>query len=74
MSIIKEEMTTAELLRIAADYSQERIVLSDEERQHLVAALKKHAEEELEYGQEIECETVRVVRRVTGAVGVYFRS
>ncbi len=74
MSIVTEELTTAQLMKLAADYNAQRVTLTDDERAELVALLKKRASEELELGQEIECETVRVVRRVTGAVGVYFKS
>lgn len=74
MSKVTEEMTTAQLMRLAADYNAQRVELSDDERFELVGLLKKRAAEELDYGQEIECETVRVVRRVTGAVGVFFKS
>ncbi len=74
MSTITDDLTTAQLLRIAADYNSQKVSLTDDERLQLVALLKKRAEDELDYGQEIECETVRVVRRVTGAVGVFFKS
>lgn len=61
-------------MQIAADFSQKRIELTDEEKQLLISLLKKRAQEELDFGQEIECENVRVIRRVTGAVGVYFNN
>ncbi|MBI4533340.1 MAG: hypothetical protein HY711_05270 [Candidatus Melainabacteria bacterium] len=72
LSPVDENKSIKELLQVAADYSQRRITLTDSDRQTLIALLKKRAAEELEYGQEIECENVRVIRRVTGAVGVYF--
>ena len=72
LSPVDENKTTKELLQVAADYSQKRITLTDSDRQALITLLKRRASEELEYGQEIECENVRVIRRVTGAVGVYF--
>lgn len=74
MSIITDDLTTAQLLRIAADFNSQKVTLTDDERSQLVGLLKRRAEDELDYGQEIECESVRVVRRVTGAVGVYFKS
>lgn len=74
MTVIDPSKTLAELLKLAADYGQKRIELSPEEKAELVAVIKNRAQEELEYGQEMECETVRIVRRVTGAVGVYFNS
>jgi len=59
-------------MKLAADYSNKRLELTDDDKRDLVALLKKRALEELDYGQEIECENVRLIRRVTGAVGVYF--
>jgi hypothetical protein len=74
MTVIDPSKTLLELMKLAADYGQKRIELSPEEKAELVAVLKNRAQEELEYGQEMECESVRIVRRVTGAVGVYFNS
>ena len=72
MANVDADMTTRDLMRIAADYSQKRMALSDEEKKFLVELLKQHAQQELDYGEEIEYEMVRVVRRVTGAVSVFF--
>lgn len=74
MTVAYSDLSTAELLKIAADNHHKRICLSEDERRELIAALKKRAAEELDYGQEIEHDTVRLIRRVTGAVGVYFNS
>lgn len=73
MPSFTEEMSIYELLKVAADHHKQIVVLSDEEKQGLIALLKKRGEEELEYGQEIEHEGVRLVKRVTGALGVYFQ-
>ena len=72
MAEISADLKTDELLKLAADNHHKRITLSEEERKMVIDLLKKKGAEELEYGQEIEFETVRLVRRVTGAVGVYF--
>jgi hypothetical protein len=72
MTLYTEEMSIYELLKVAADHNKQVVVLSDEERQGLISLLKKKGEEELEHGQEIEFEGVRLVKRVTGAIGVYF--
>ncbi|HIA51633.1 MAG TPA: hypothetical protein EYN91_06030 [Candidatus Melainabacteria bacterium] len=72
MAEISADLKTEELLKLAADNHHKRITLSEEERKMVIDLLKKKGAEELEYGQEIEFETVRLVRRVTGAVGVYF--
>ncbi|PZM85962.1 MAG: hypothetical protein DKT66_00730 [Candidatus Melainabacteria bacterium] len=72
MADISTDLKTEELLKLAADNHHKRITLSEEERKMVIDLLKKKGAEELEYGQEIEFDTVRLVRRVTGAVGVYF--
>lgn len=72
MAEITADLKTDELLKLAADNHHKRITLSEEERKMVIDLLKKKGAEELEYGQEIEFDTVRLVRRVTGAVGVYF--
>lgn len=72
MAEISADLKTEELLKLAADNHHKRITLSEEERKKVIDLLKKKGAEELEYGQEIEFDTVRLVRRVTGAVGVYF--
>jgi hypothetical protein len=72
MADISADLKTEELLKLAADNHHKRITLSEEERKMVIDLLKKKGAEELEYGQEIEFDTVRLVRRVTGAVGVYF--
>jgi hypothetical protein len=73
MSQIDTQMTTAQLMQLAADHSNSRVSLTDEEKELLVLLLKQRGAEELEYGQEIECENVRLIKRVTGAIGLYFK-
>jgi hypothetical protein len=65
-------MSTDELLRLAADHHHKRQMLSEADRKSLIDLLKKRGQEELEYGEEREVDSVRLLRRVTGAVGVYF--
>ena len=69
---VDEKLSTVELLKLAADQHQKRVVLSEEERAQLIALLKQRGADELEYGEEVVFENVRMVRRVNGAVGVYF--
>lgn len=66
------KMNTTELMKVAADFHHKRLELSDSEKKDLIAILKQRGQEELEYGQELEIDSVRLLRRVTGAVGVYF--
>ena len=65
-------MSTTELMRVAADNHNKRIELSEQERKALIDLLKLRGQQELEYGEELEVDSVRLLRRVTGAVGVYF--
>lgn len=66
------KMSTSELMKVAADHHHKRIELSEQERKDLINLLKHRGQEELEYGEELEVDSVRLLRRVTGAVGVYF--
>jgi hypothetical protein len=72
MVVIDPNLSIMELLQMAADNHHKKIELAEDEKRELIAILKKRAMDELEYGQEIELDTVRLIRRVTGAVGVYF--
>lgn len=65
-------MSTNELMRVAADHHHKRILLDDADKKALIDLLKQRGQQELEYGQELEVDNVRLLRRVTGAVGVYF--
>ncbi len=72
MTALSTDMTTAQLMRIAADHHQGIIKLSDLDKSLLLELLREKGREELDYGQEIELETVRLVKRVTGSVSVFF--
>ncbi len=65
-------MSTTDLMRVAADNHNKRIELSEQERKALIDLLKLRGQQELDYGEELEVDSVRLLRRVTGAVGVYF--
>lgn len=72
MTAIDPNLSLSELLKLAAENHHKRIELSEEERQMLIGLLKQRGQDELDYGQEVAVENVRLVRRVNGAVGVYF--
>lgn len=72
VTALSTDMTTAQLMRIAADHHQGIIKLSDLDKSLLLELLREKGREELDYGQEIELETVRLVKRVTGSVSVFF--
>lgn len=74
MTAIDSSLTIRELMKLAADHHQKRIELTEDERSLLISLIKERALEELEYGQELVVEGVRLVHRVTGAVGLYFNS
>jgi hypothetical protein len=65
-------MSTNDLMRVAADHHHKRIELSESDRKSLIDLLKQRGQQELDYGEELEVDSVRLLRRVTGAVGVYF--
>jgi hypothetical protein len=72
MTLIDPKLSTLELLKLAAENHQKKIELSESDRQTLTTLLKERGADELEYGQEIEVDNVRLVRRVNGAVGIYY--
>lgn len=74
MSEVNPSASIQELLRLLADNHQKKIQLSDEDKQLAVDLVKRRALDELEYGEEIEVDKVRLIKRVTGAVGIYFSS
>ena len=73
MTTIDPTMPLKELLQIVADKHTEKIQLSDEEKENAIAILKSRAIEELDYGEELKVGKVRLIKRVTGAVGLYFK-
>ena len=73
MSAFHPDMTTKELLKLVADNHNGKITISEEEKEKTIALLKIRAESELDYGEEIKVDKVRLIRRVTGAVGLYFK-
>ncbi len=72
MTKINPELSTVELMQLAGDDHQKKIELTEAERDQLLDLLKERGRLELEYGEELEIDTVRLIRRVTGAVGIYF--
>jgi hypothetical protein len=72
MVLIDPKLSTMELLKLAAENHQKKITLEESERQILTSILKERGQEELEYGQEVEVDNVRLVKRVNGAVGIYY--
>lgn len=69
---INIELSTVELMKIAADDHLKKIELSQSDRDRLFDLLKERGRAELEYGEELEIDTIKLIRRVTGAVGIYF--
>jgi hypothetical protein len=71
---IDPNMSTQELMKLAAAHHRKDIELADSERDLLIGILKERGRIELEYGEELEVENVRLVHRVTGAVSIYFQT
>ena len=72
MTLIDPRLPTAELLKLAAQNHRKAIILDESDRQILTALLKERGQDELDYGQELEVDNVRLVKRVNGAVGIYY--
>jgi hypothetical protein len=69
---ITSKLSTGQLLKIANDNHTGLIQLSETEKGLLLEFLREKGRDELELGQEMEHEKVRLVRRVTGAVSIFF--
>ncbi len=72
MPIINPELSTVELMQIACDDHKKTIELTQTQRDLLFELIKERGREELEYGEELEIDGVKIIRRVTGAVSIYF--
>lgn len=72
MVAISPDMSTMELLKLANDNFLGQLELSELDRGLLLELLREKGREELEFGQELEHEKVRLVKRVTGAVSIFF--
>jgi hypothetical protein len=72
MTLVDPKLSTTELLKLAGDARQKRLELSEAERAELTNLLKERGKDELDYGQEMEVDNVRLVKRVNGAVGIYY--
>jgi len=72
MPKIDPELSTPELMKLAEDDHLKKIELTQADRDKLFDLLKERGRQELEYGEELEIDSVRLIRRVTGAVGIYF--
>jgi len=71
---IDPKLSTRDLMKLAAAHHKKQIELSESERDLLIAMLKERGRAELEYGEELEIDDVRLVHRVTGTVSIYFNS
>ncbi|MBS1989598.1 MAG: hypothetical protein JSS83_03720 [Cyanobacteria bacterium SZAS LIN-3] len=69
---LSPDLTTSQLLKIANDNHVGVITLTDLEKGLLLEFLREKGRDELELGQEMEHDKVRLVRRVTGAVSIFF--
>ncbi len=72
MTAFSPDMSAHQLLKVANDHHTGVLSLSDGERCDLIELLKEKARDELEFGEEVLFEKVRLVRRVTGAVSIFF--
>jgi len=74
MAGVDPNLNLQQLLNLLADHHHGRAPLSEEDKQMAVGMLKTRAEEELDFGEELVHDSIRLIKRVTGAVGVYFKS
>ena len=72
VSAVNADMSLKELLQLVADNHHGKISLSDDDKTLAVGLLKSNGMDELDYGEEMKVDKVRLVKRVTGAMGLYF--
>ncbi len=72
MNVVSPTLSTPELMRIAADHKNGGSSLSPIDERLLLELLKERGRDELDYGQELIVDRVKIVRRVTGNVSVFF--
>ena len=72
MNVVSPNLSTPELMRLAAEHKNGSAGLNKTEELLLIELLKERGRMELDYGQELTIDTVKIVRRVTGNVSVFF--
>lgn len=72
MNAVSPNLSTPELMRIAKEHKNGGKGLSPIDERLLLELLKERGREELDYGQELIVDNVKIIRRVTGNVSVFF--
>ncbi len=69
---ISPDLTIQEMLKLASDHKDGSVPMPEEECIALIALIKEKAADQLDYGEEMIVGNARIVKRVTGAVSVFF--
>ncbi|MBX9667509.1 MAG: hypothetical protein K2X93_07820 [Candidatus Obscuribacterales bacterium] len=72
MNVVSPLLSTPDLMRIAADHKNGAVSLTAIDERLLLELLKERGRDELDFGQELVIDSVKLVRRVTGNVSVFF--
>jgi len=72
MNVVSPTLSTPELMRIAAEHKNGGAGLTPIDERLLLELLKERGRDELDYGQELVVDSVKIIRRVTGNVSVFF--
>lgn len=72
VSIISKESAMAELMNMARECKEGKLKMSSIENELLIETLKQKAWLELDFGQEIIDGPIKLVKRVTGNVSIFF--
>lgn len=70
-------MTTSQLMGLVAETNKDEATKSEmtaTERALIIELLKERGREELDFGQELVFGGVKLVKRVTGTVSIFFNS
>ena len=72
VAMVSESCPMKELLDMAGNHKAGNLALSETESELLIAIIKEKAWQELEYGEEMVVDKVKLVKRVTGNVSLFF--
>lgn len=71
-TIISNNLALGELIKMVSEYRMGLSGLSELEGELLIETLKARALNELDFGQELSSGPVKLVKRVTGNVSIFF--
>ena len=71
-TIVSNNLALGELIKMVSEYRTGLSGLSELEGELLIETLKARALNELDFGQELSYKKIKLVKRVTGNVSIFF--